>query len=298
MTQTTAGGEGHIGRIRDGRLSRPPTRRHRSRPGRGAPGRVRGVPPGAACRSRSLLRRSARPRRLLVGAGLLAAAAPWSSLSARQYRSGAGGGAPSTLTAYGPTGDVALVLAPLRVGRRPRRGDLPPDRLRRGRRAAVVGERRRHRHGAARFGEAPGRPAATSGSPTRCSAMVRPARPASTNFDRCNEPAPAGPWRPVSSCWSSSPPPAGASAPAPPASRPVLRRPPGLPHRSRPRSPRRSVSLPIRSAPPGRNATPGEPTTAPRAIFEVEVSRARAAGDLAAEGRAGTWLGQRGVAPG
>lgn len=28
-----------------------------------------------------------------------------------------------------------------------------------------------------------------------------------------------------------------------------------------------------------------------RAIFEVEVSRAHAAGDLAAEGRAGTWLG-------
>ncbi len=58
---------------------------------------------------RSLLRRAARPRRLIVGASLLAAAA---TLVLIVRPTGIdpvrGGGAPSTLTAYGPTGDAAL----------------------------------------------------------------------------------------------------------------------------------------------------------------------------------------------
>lgn len=58
---------------------------------------------------RGLLDRSTRPRRLLVGAGLLAAAAMLvlfiRPVDIDPLR---GGGSPSALTAYGPTGDAPL----------------------------------------------------------------------------------------------------------------------------------------------------------------------------------------------
>ncbi len=58
---------------------------------------------------RSILRHAARPRRLLVGAGLLAAAASLLLiLRPAVVDPVRGGGTPSALTAYGPTGDAAL----------------------------------------------------------------------------------------------------------------------------------------------------------------------------------------------
>jgi len=58
---------------------------------------------------RSILRHAARPRRLLVGASLLAAAASLLLLVRPAVVDPLrGGGTPSALTAYGPTGDAAL----------------------------------------------------------------------------------------------------------------------------------------------------------------------------------------------
>jgi len=58
---------------------------------------------------RGLLDRSARPRRLMVGAGLLAAAASlFLVLRPTVVDPPRGGGAPPALTAYGPTGEVPL----------------------------------------------------------------------------------------------------------------------------------------------------------------------------------------------
>lgn len=58
---------------------------------------------------RSILRHAARPRRLLVGAGLLAAAASLLLiLRPAVVDPVRGGGTPSALTAYGPTGDAAV----------------------------------------------------------------------------------------------------------------------------------------------------------------------------------------------
>lgn len=108
MTQPSAGGEGHIGEFEmatylDRRL------------GAADRDRVEGHLAGCAeCRQemiqvQGLLGRSGRPRRLLLGAGLLAAAAALILIvlpaSVGPVRSG---GAPSILTAYGPTGDVPL----------------------------------------------------------------------------------------------------------------------------------------------------------------------------------------------
>jgi anti-sigma factor RsiW len=108
VTQPSAGGEGHIGEFEmaaylDRRL------------GTADRDRVEGHLAGCAeCRQemlqvRGLLGRSARPRRLLVGASLLAAAAAL-VLIVRPAVIGPvrGDGNPSALTAYGPTGDAAL----------------------------------------------------------------------------------------------------------------------------------------------------------------------------------------------
>jgi hypothetical protein len=107
VTQASAGGEGHIGEFEmaaylDRRL------------GTAGRDRVEGHLAGCAeCRQemlevQGLLGRSHRPRRLLVGASLLAAAAAL-VLIVRPTVIGPvrGGGSPSALTVYGPTGDAA-----------------------------------------------------------------------------------------------------------------------------------------------------------------------------------------------
>ena len=68
----------------------------------------------ASCRHealevRGLLRRAARPRRLLIGASLLAAAAALVLFVRPTPDPVRDGGSSSVLTAYGPTGEAALV---------------------------------------------------------------------------------------------------------------------------------------------------------------------------------------------